>query len=135
MNNQIEEKQVRATYRCCLDCLLYLSFLLAVLVLQPSTGSAQNQPEASPAQSDQAAALMAGLSDEQVRQMLIAELQSDAMEDQYTQQEKMPGPAGIFNRLLNKFSGEHDDNEEQFRKLWSGIPNVIPDLHKVFLTL
>ncbi len=78
---------------------------------------------------------MAGLSDEQVRQMLIAELQSDAMEDQYTQQEKMAGPAAIFHRLLNKFSGEHDDNEEQFRKLWSGIPNVIPDLHKVFLTL
>lgn len=78
---------------------------------------------------------MAGLSDEQVRQMLIAELQSDAMEDQYSRQEKMAGPAGIFHRLLSKLSGEHDDNEEQFKKLWSGIPKVIPDLHKVFLTL
>ena len=101
----------------------------------PSTGSAANKPLASQAQAGQAESLMAGLSDEQVRQMLIAELQSDAMEDQYSQQEQMVGPAGMFHRLLNKFSGEHDDNEQQFRKLWTGIPKVIPDLHKVFLTL
>jgi len=108
---------------------------LAVLVLPPATGSAEGKPETPPAQPGQAASLMAGLSDEQVRQMLIAELQSDAMEDQYSQQQKMVGPAGIFNRLLNKFSGEHDDNEEQLSKLWSGISQVVPDLHKVFLTL
>ena len=127
---------MRILNRYCFDCFLYLSFLLTVLVLQPAIGSAENNPTASKAQSEQAASLMAGLSDEQVRQMLIAELQSDAMEDQYSsQQERMAGPAGMFHRLLNKFSGEHDDNEEQIQKLWGGIPNVIPDLHKVFLTL
>lgn len=135
MHNQIEEKQVRTINRYCFNCFLYLSFLLAVLALQPATGSAENKPEASPAQPGQAASLMAGLSDEQVRQMLIAELQSDAMEDQYSQQQKMVGPASILHRLLNKFSGEHNDNEEQFSKLLSAIPNVIPELHKVFLTL
>lgn len=135
MHNQMEEKQVRTINRRCFNCFLYLFFLLAVLVLPPASGSAENKPETSPAQPGQAASLMAGLSDEQVRQMLIAELQSDAMEDQYSEKQKMVGPAGIFHRLLNKFSGEHDDNEEQFSKLWSGIPKVIPDLHKVFLTL
>jgi hypothetical protein len=135
MYNHNEDKQVRILNRYCFDYFLYLSFLLTVLVLQPAIGSAENNPQASPAQSGQAASLMAGLSDEQVRQMLIAELQSDAMEDQYSKQEEMAGPAGMFYRLLSKFSGEHDDNEEQVKKLWSGIPNVIPDLHKAFLTL
>ena len=136
MYNQNEDKQVRILNRYCFDYFLYLSFLLTVLVLQPAIGSAENIPEALPTQSEQAASLMAGLSDEQVRQMLIVELQSDAMEEQYSsQQESMAGPAGMFHRLLGKFSGEHDDNEEQFKKLWSGIPKVIPDLHKVFLTL
>lgn len=79
---------------------------------------------------------MAGLSDEQVRQMLITELKKDAIEDQYTQQQQqMVGPAGLLNRILQKISGKHDDNEKQFRKLWSGIPQVLPDLHKVFLHL
>lgn len=127
---------MRILNRYCFDYFLYLSFLLTVLVLQPTIGAAENKPEASPAQSGQAESLMAGLSDEQVRQMLIAELQSDAMEEQYSsQQGRMAGPAGMFHRLLSTFSGEQDDNEEQFKKLWSGIPNVIPDLHKVFLTL
>jgi len=86
-------------------------------------------------QSGNVESLMAGLSDEQVRQMLIAELQKDPQAEKYTEQQKMIGPAGIFHRLLKKLSSEQDDNEEQFRNLWSGVPKVVPDLHKVFLAL
>ncbi len=115
---------------------LLLSILLAVMACQPAPGSAETKPLLLPDQSASAESLMAELSDEQVRQMLITELQKDAMEDQYTRgQQQMAGPAGFFNYLLQKISGEHDDNEKQFRKLWSTIPQVIPDLHKVFLNL
>jgi hypothetical protein len=80
--------------------------------------------------------VLAGLSDEQVRQMLLSELRRDAMEDQYArQQQQMVGPAGLFHRLLQKISSEHNDNEKQFTRLWRGIPQLIPDLRKVFLNL
>ena len=115
---------------------LYLAILLAVMTWLPAPGAAETEPLLPPENSDSVKSLLGGLSDEQVRQMLITELQKDAMEDQYTRgQEQMAGPAGFFNYLLQKISGEHDDNEKQFRKLWNTIPQVIPDLHKVFLNL
>ena len=114
---------------------LYLFILLAVMICPPAPGAAETKPLLSPDQSDSVKSLLAGLSDEQVRQMLITELQKDVMEDQYTRQQQMVGPAGLFNHLLQKISGEHDDNEKQIRKLWSTVPEVIPDLHKVFLNL
>ncbi len=115
---------------------LYLAILLAFMVWLPAPGAAETEPLLSPEKSDSVKSLLGGLSDEQVRQMLITELQKDAMEDQYTsQQQHMAGPAGLFNYLLQKISGEHDDKEKQIRELWSTIPQVIPDLHKVFLNL
>ena len=117
------------------DRLLYLALLLALLFFLPSAGFAESEAQLPPDQSGNVESLMAGLSDEQVRQMLIAELQKDPQAEQYTAQQKMIGPAGIFHRLLKKLSSEHDDNEEQFRNLWSGVPKVVPDLHKVFLAL
>ncbi len=105
------------------------------MTFQPTAGSAETKPPP-PGQSASTESLMAGLSDEQVRQMLISELQQDAMEDQYArEQQQMVGPAGLLYRLLQKISGGHDSSEKQFRILWSGIPQVIPDLHKVFLNL
>ena len=115
---------------------LFLLILFAAVTCQPSAGAAETKSSLSPDQSGSAKSLLAGLSDEQVRQMLITELQKDAMEDQYTrEQQQMVGPAGLFYHLLQKISGAHDDSEKQFRKLWSAIPEVIPDLHKVFLKL
>lgn len=119
----------------CLSRLLYLSFLIGLLVFQPSIGSAEDGAQSVANPSEQVTSLMAGLSDEQVRQMLIAELQKDPQAELYSEQQKMVGPAGIFHRILRKLSAEHDDNEGQLRKLRSGIPNLLPDLHKVFLTL
>ena len=115
---------------------LLLVIILLVGILPTSSLTAAESSPAVPA--DNAAgieSMMAGLSDEQVRQMLIEELKTTAMEQEYTQQQTMVGPAGIFQRLLRRLSGEHDDNEEQIKNLWRGIPTVLPDLHKVFLTL
>jgi len=78
--------------------------------------------------------MMAGLSDEQVRQMLIKELSKDAKNEQLTDHQMM-GPAGIFHRLLKRLSSEHLKTEEQIKLFWAGIPNVLPDLYKVFITL
>ena len=109
--------------------------LLAVTGAFPFTGSAETLSENSASTSGTVDSIVAGLSDEQVRDMLISELRAQSMEQEYDQQQQMVGPASIFNRLLRKFTGEHDENEEEFRKLWDGIPNIVPDLRKVFLTL
>lgn len=117
---------------------IFFSFLLSVLLYHPFPGSAEGTKGASQPpieQSGQVETIMAGLSDEQVRQMLLSELQKDPQEEQYSKQQKMMGPADLFHRLLNKLSGEHSDNEMQFRALLAGIPNILPDLYKVFLTL
>ena len=115
---------------------LFLVVILLAGILSASLLSAAESNPAVPADDSAGIeSIMAGLSDEQVRQMLIEELKTTAMEEEYTQQQTMVGPAGIFQRILRKLSGEHDDNEEQIRNLWRGIPNVFPDLRKVFLTL
>ena len=126
---------MRTVARCYFDYFLYFSFVMVVLLVMPRNGYTETSQPESTGQPQEVESLMAGLSDEQVRQMLITELQKDVQGDQYTQQQKMVGPAGMFHRLLKRLSSEHDDNEEQYSKLWEGIPNVIPDLHKVFLTL
>ncbi len=127
---------MRIIVKHCCSCFLYLFILLAVIVFQPATSPAEAQPLPSPQAPTQADSVLAGLSDEQVRQMLLSELRRDAMEDQYArQQQQMVGPAGLFHRLLQKISSEHNDNEKQFTRLWSGIPQLIPDLRKVFLNL
>lgn len=115
--------------------MLVFFVLLAIAVVFPPTGTAESAPQSPSAASSSAESIVAGLSDEQVRDMLISELRARSMEQEYDQEQQMVGPASIFNRLLRKFTGEHDENEEEFRKLWDGIPNIVPDLRKVFLTL
>jgi len=79
--------------------------------------------------------LLAGLSDEQVRQLLIDELKEDAASDMDPDPQRMKGPGAFLSRILRILSSEHDDNEDQFGDLWAGVPRVLPDLYKVFITL
>ncbi len=78
--------------------------------------------------------IMAGLSDEQVRQMLIEELKADAQAQEPGEQQ-IKGPAYILARLLKSLNNEHDANEDQIKNLLRQIPNVGPDLYKVFIKL
>lgn len=78
--------------------------------------------------------MMAGLSDEQVRQMLIAELKKDA-EAEELEPPKMKGPAFLLSRLLRVLRSQHDDSESEVRALFGSLPTMGPDLYKVFVKL
>ena len=76
---------------------------------------------------------LAGLSDERVRQMLIEELKKDALEKEAASSGM--GPGAILGYLLRSLSNKADDSEDQLKRFWAGIPNVFPDLYKVFINL
>ncbi len=77
---------------------------------------------------------MAGLSDEQVRQLLIEELRKEALADP-PDLHKMKGPAFFLSRLLNLLSNEHDDSKNEVKALFASLPEMGPDLHRVFVKL
>lgn len=94
-----------------------------------------NLQAADPAQSGGTAEqIMAGLSDEEVRQLLIEELRKEALSDTPDAQQ-MKGPAAFLSRLLNLLSTEHDDNKNEVRSLFAALPAVGPELHRVFVKL
>lgn len=116
--------------RVCAFCrLLALCLLLAGAV---STYAAD--PDAPGSADARTESLMAGLSDEQVRQLLIQELRADA-QAQEPDDQQLKGPAVFLARLLIALSDEHDGNRDQIRHLFGGFPQVGPDLYKVFLSL
>jgi hypothetical protein len=83
---------------------------------------------------NQVESVMAGLTDEQVRQLLIEELQEDAAAEAPVPM-RMKGPAYVLSSMLSGLSSEHNENEDQLEALFAGIPHVLPDLNKVFLRL
>ena len=80
-------------------------------------------------------ALLAGLSDEEVRQMLLAELKKTANSEEQKTDQEIGGPGEIFGNMLGALSSQTDRSERRLQRLWAGIPNVFPDLYKVFLAL
>lgn len=78
--------------------------------------------------------MMAGLSDEQVRELLIEELKKDIEEEEVSPQ-KMKGPAFLFSRLLRIMRSQHDDSEDEVRALFNSFPTLGPDLYRVFVKL
>jgi hypothetical protein len=78
--------------------------------------------------------MMAGLSDEQVRELLIEELKKKIEEEEVGPQ-KMKGPAFILSRLLRVMSSQHDDSEDEVRALFSSLPTMGSDLYRVFVKL
>lgn len=80
--------------------------------------------------------ILAGLSDEQVRSLLLQELQSkNTAIPEAVMPDTIPGPAAFFGNILNSLTKKSDSSEEQVQNLLSSIPDVLPDLYKVFLTL
>ena len=98
-------------------------------------GSASSQAHSTGPAGTGVEELLAGLSDEQVRQLLIDELKQDAASDMDPDPQRMKGPGAFLSRILSILSSEHDANEDQFGNLWAGVPGVLPDLYKVFITL
>lgn len=81
--------------------------------------------------------LIATLSDEQVRKLLIEELRKNSRETQSDSVliDEIPGPGALFSGLLYSLSQKSDSSEKKVQQLFASIPEIIPDLSKVFLTL
>ena len=111
----------------------FVTLFLGTSLFQPQHSCAAGSANLTPAE-EKVDHLMAGLSDEQVRQMLIAELKkdSDLAEPGF---DNMKGPASILSRSLGGLSSGHDANQDELKGLFSKIPQLLPDLYKVFIKL
>jgi len=135
-----------------LQFFVFTCILLTALLLQPfvadtfncyaQTGSQANQQDSTMANAlDTTSAtseadihtLLSGLSDEQVRRLLIDELKKDAQPTDVTAQES--GPDVLFGKILHDLSSQSDTSERLARQLFSHFPEVAPDLQKAFLQL
>ncbi len=82
-------------------------------------------------------ALLSGLSDEQIRQLLIDELQKDtsAESQSFSLEPELKGPGAPLARILKALNRGSVQSEHQLHKLWIEIPNLLPELYKVFISL
>jgi hypothetical protein len=82
-------------------------------------------------------ATLSAMSDEQVRQLLIDELQKDAIAESqsFSLEPDFTGPAAPLARILKTLNDESAQSENRLRKLLKGTPNLLPDLYKVFVSL
>lgn len=101
--------------------------LLLLLVLAPGVIGAGDAGGGS------AEAIIAGLSDEQVRQLLIEELQQETKNEGIVEQPR--GPGAPLEELLNGLESGSNQSGDKFNNLWHGVPEVLPDLYKVLITL
>jgi moderate conductance mechanosensitive channel len=82
-------------------------------------------------------ATLSGLSDEQVRQLLISELLKDvpAENEPSAKEPAMKGPAAPLARILESLSKDSLQSEHQLRRLLAQAPSLPANLHKVFISL
>ena len=106
--------------------------LIALLLLSPSLPSHAEEKVQGPSTE----AMMAGLSDEQVRQLLLAELQKDLETAADSDGESsIGGISGPISDLLQTLEDESDASEDRVDTLLDGLPKLIPNLYQVFVTL
>jgi len=78
---------------------------------------------------------MASLEDEDVRKLLQQELKGKIHQGNETLEEDVPGPGSLLGDLLSSLMSFSSQSEGEFKYLTDGLPNVIADLHKVFISL
>ncbi|WP_163340296.1 mechanosensitive ion channel domain-containing protein [Desulfopila sp. IMCC35008] len=106
---------------------------LLFLCLTPFIGTAE-QPALSPKVKADVNSMMAGLSDEQVRSLLIEELQKDALNNTNTTV-KSAGPDGVLQEMLDGLEHVSTSSDDQTQALFEKIPNVLPDIYTIFVRL
>lgn len=77
--------------------------------------------------------LLSGLSDEQVRRLLIDELKKDSQAE-ITRAEQS-GPDIFLGKILYDLSTQSDTSEQHARQLFQHLPKVVPDLQMAFRKL
>jgi hypothetical protein len=104
---------------------------MAVFAGEASIGWGGESTDSRPAQS-----ILAEMSDEQVRQMLLAELKKDALSQEISSNEPtLGGPSGPLAEILGSLEDESSESEDRFQQLWTGIPEIPHDLYKIFVSL
>lgn len=48
---------------------------------------------------------------------------------------ELPGPGAFLDSVLSRLSRKSDDSEDRLKQLRAGIPDMLPDLYKVFIAL
>jgi len=113
---------------------VFFALLFAALVVCSSLTPLISEAAESPSSASSAEQMMAGLSDEDVRRLLIEELQKEAL-SATPDTDQMKGPAFFLSRLLNLLSSGHDRNKNEVKTLFASLPAMGPDLHRVFVKL
>lgn len=113
--------------------ILLIFFVLSISTVWASDNTVSDQLSSIQSGSD-IHAMMSGLSDEQVRRLLIDELQKNPATTQAGSLNS-EGPGSFFEQILSGLENTSNDNDHKARDLFDNIPNVIPDLYKVFVTL
>jgi len=113
--------------------LLRIKLLLVVFSVFFITAESFPQSAAAPGSAHE---ILAELSDEQVRKMLIVELQKEASSEALVDLKAgVSGPGAPLAELLGSLENESAVSGEQFKELWQGIPHLLPDLYKVLVSL
>lgn len=120
--------------------LLLLCFFLSAITALPVLGApGPKQPAVDSAPQSSGVtdvnALVAGLSDEQVRSLLISELQKVSGNQSAQPPDEADGPGALFLEALDTLSSQSDESGRNAQELLAHIPQVLPDLYRVFLTL
>lgn len=121
--------------------LLIALFILALFFSTFNTAAAQKDGTVSgKAQTSQDSSVhetLSRLSDEQVRQMLIKELEDDIRSDQrpLTLQQDIQGSPSPMGRLLDALNNQSEQSGNQLKQVFKGLPQFLPDLTRVFITL
>lgn len=113
--------------------LLLLFFLRDVLAGDVAAGDLQGRADSS----SSVHSLLSGLSDEQVRQLLITELQQNAAVENLSlsREPEMRGLAAPLAEILTSLNEESFQSGNQLRKLLTATPSLLPDLYKIFISL
>lgn len=77
--------------------------------------------------------LVSGLSDEQARRMLLEELRTQAGASQ--EKSVMQGPGAVLDEIIHGLEVFSVTAGSGVHSLFAGMPNVLPDLYRVFVTL
>lgn len=115
--------------------IIILSLFCTDLTIAANTPSPTHPGKTDSAESVHA--VLSKMSDEQVRQMLIAELKKDAATEDstFSLELETEGPAAPMARMLKILDNKSEQSEHQLDKLWQGIPDLFPDLYRVFVSL
>ncbi len=113
-----------------------LFLLLSLCFTQVSFAKAATDPLPDGVTTDTVDATLAKLSDEQVRELLINELKKDAaLQNPEVPSQELNGPSAPLASLLNSIEGESIQSIDKLEQLIKNIPQLIPELSHVFLSL